>query len=212
MKLKALSLVIAAFKAFKGFVPASAILIPGASTPLFFLVATGPVSEGDLFLPLRLTGWSNQATLTGDNVIGQFYMINNSLVAEDPVNGLSSPYVYRPYVDLSTKIGRDANGAYDASQNDPNDDCSATSGPLIFIQENRPDGIITVPPKCAKFNPFSLLPNPEDPQFGAKLVYNGNSTDFYSCGKGRNIYWKANPSDEPVDCNVPVQLFTIPVV
>ncbi|EAU83659.1 hypothetical protein CC1G_05563 [Coprinopsis cinerea okayama7 len=206
----ALAIGLAALTTLKQFRSASAALIPNADTPVFYLVATDPYTENDTFMPLRLFGWTNQSTLTGIGPIAKLYFINDTLVAEDPVNGAASPYLYRPYVDFSVKPGRDDNGDYDASQDD--DDCSASSGPLIFIQENRPDGTTLDSPPCAAFGTFFLFSDRMDAQLGAKLQLNNNLTSFYSCGKDRDIYYKMDVSDEPVDCTVPVQLYTLPVV
>ncbi|KAG2008102.1 hypothetical protein CC2G_013566 [Coprinopsis cinerea AmutBmut pab1-1] len=167
--------------------PASAILVPGADTPLFYLVATDPFSENDNFLPLRISGGRNQSTLTGDGPIGQFYFMNGKLVAQDPAGGPTSPYVYSPYVDLSDKLGRNENGVYDPTLSDPNDHCISTSGPLIFVQRTRPDGSTFHPPKCANFDTFSLFSDRMGPILGAKLVMNSNWTNLYSCGKERNV-------------------------
>ncbi|EFI27088.1 hypothetical protein CC1G_15217 [Coprinopsis cinerea okayama7 len=108
--------------------------------------------------------------------------------------------------------GRNENSVYDPTLSDPNDHCISTSGPLIFVQRTRPDGSTFHPPKCANFDTFSLFSDRMGPILGAKLVMNSNWTNLYSCGKERNIYWKADSSNEPAECNVAVQLFTLPVV
>ncbi|KAJ3566654.1 hypothetical protein NP233_g6863 [Leucocoprinus birnbaumii] len=60
---------------------ASAVVVPGADTPTFYLVASSTSSPSNL-LPLRTTGGSNgYSTLTGSGPIGQFYFYQGQLVA-----------------------------------------------------------------------------------------------------------------------------------
>ncbi|RXW20961.1 hypothetical protein EST38_g4897 [Candolleomyces aberdarensis] len=170
----------------------SAALIPNADTPVFYLVGDDPV--GDTFKPLRLTGQHLTATLTGEGPIAMIYIINGTFVAEDPVKGSTSPFLYHPYVDFSIPGSSDC----------------GTSGPLMFIQDPNRDSVASNP--CAAFSNFFLFSDRMDNQLGAKLVLNSNLTSFYACGNTRDIVYKANVTNEPVDCSTPVQLYTLPVV
>ncbi|TFK19852.1 hypothetical protein FA15DRAFT_708603 [Coprinopsis marcescibilis] len=172
-----------------GFV--SAALIPNADTPVFYLVAADPYTENDTFLPLRLYGNNGQATLTGYGPIAKLYYINNTLVGEDPI-GADSPNLFHPYVDFKGDDGA----------------CGAPSGPFMFIQDSNRSSASN----CAAWGTFFLFSDRMDAQLGAKLQLNNNLTSFYSCGKNRDIYYKQDVSDAPVDCTVPVQLYTLPVV
>ncbi|KAF8328745.1 hypothetical protein F5887DRAFT_1006844 [Amanita rubescens] len=61
---------------------AGAVVVPGASTPSFYLVASTNATTGANLLPLRTTGGANgYATLTGNGPIGVFYFYQGALTA-----------------------------------------------------------------------------------------------------------------------------------
>ncbi|KAJ2929719.1 hypothetical protein H1R20_g7367, partial [Candolleomyces eurysporus] len=161
------------------------ITVPGADTPLFYLVATGPDSAGVNFLPVRLHGGSPNysSILTGNGPIGKFFLTQGVLVSLDPSGSTLYP---RPVVNSVLT----ANG------------CS-TYGTLGFVQGASSN-------KCARYSTFQIQSNPENAQLGAKLTLNWVG-GFYVCGVNKEVVYKVSPGDGPTECT-PIDLYTVPVV
>lgn len=161
------------------------VVPPGASTPLFYLVASS-ADQGSNLLPLRMSGGTSDfASLAGRGPIGQFYFFQGRLTALDPSSN-TNPSPYHPQI--STILGSTG--------------CS-TYGPLGFIQQSSSN-------KCSRFDTFQLQSNTENGQLGARLVFNFIG-GFYACGTGRDVWYKVSPEDGPSNCS-PVILHTVPVV
>ncbi|KAH9475104.1 hypothetical protein JR316_0012215 [Psilocybe cubensis] len=159
------------------------VVIPGASTPLFYFVSSSPSSPSNL-LPLRLNGGSGgYATLTGTSPIGQFYFAQGRLTALDPAG--STSLTYMPL--LGSQLGPSG--------------CS-TYGQLGFVQGASSN-------KCARYDGFQIQSNIENSQLGAQLVINYVG-GFYACGDGKDVWYKLSPGDGPSDCS-PITLYTVPV-
>lgn len=185
MKLVSIALALASI------VPAlvSAVTLPNADTPLFYLVATGPESSGVNHLPLRLRGGTNwdASLLTGDGPIGKFHFWQGRLVAPDLNNQFNG-------IDQLPYINTQQTGAGSC----------ATHGRLQITQAGGSTN------KCASWNSFWLHSNEENSQLGAKLTFNWRG-DFYVCGADKQVYYKVDAADGPQDC-VKIDLYTVPVV
>ncbi|PPQ97693.1 hypothetical protein CVT26_001876 [Gymnopilus dilepis] len=171
----------------------SSVTPPGASTPLFYLVATSsssttnlavrPVAASDVnsfsdsAKPLRLDG-----TLTGSSPVVEFYLNSQGQLALiDPTTSTN----YNALIDSAF-----------------NGDCSA-DGAIVFLQGSSSN-------KCAKRQGFQIQSDTENSQLGAQLVFNFVG-GFYACGSNQAIWYKVNAADAPSDCS-PVSLYTVPVV
>ena len=141
---------------------------------------------------MRLTGQHLVATLSGDGPIAEFYYINNTLVAQDPIGGSTSPLLYRPYIDFTLPSPSYLSGLYPVNTTTPNPGECGPSGMLKFVQDE--DGVwgsgrqrIEAENGCAQFDTFGLFSDRMDAQLGAKLIFNTNLTDFYACGSQRDV-------------------------
>lgn len=120
------------------------------------------------------------------------YYINNTLVAQDPIGGSTSPLLYHPYIDFSLPSPSYLSSLYPVNTTTPNFGECGPSGMLKFVQDE--DGIpgsgrariVAVNP-CARFDTFGLFSDRKDAQLGAKLIFNTNLTDFYACGNQRDV-------------------------
>lgn len=193
----------------------SSALIPGADSPVFYLL--GDDAFGDTFKPLRLTGQHGVATLTGEAPLALLYFINGSLVAQDPSGGSTSSHLYHPYLDFSTPSPSFLSTLYPANKTEPYPGECGPSGRLMFVQDI--DGVhgsgrkkVEKENGCAQFETFSLFSDRMDARLGAKLIFNTNLTEFYACGSLRDIVHKSDASDMPIDCDTVVHLFTLPTV
>ncbi|KAF8884658.1 hypothetical protein BD779DRAFT_1442999 [Infundibulicybe gibba] len=159
-------------------------VLPGADTPLFYLVSTSLVGAENL-LPLRTSGGSNGGSaLTGSGPIGQFYFKQGQFVAVNPDDPTQSSV-------LNTLISGRPVGA----------GCT-TAGALVFVQGSSTN-------KCARSDqPFSLHSDPENSQLGASLTLDPGS--FYACGPEQEVWYKGPVDDGPGGCN-PISLYTVPV-
>ncbi|KAH6906052.1 hypothetical protein BKA70DRAFT_451415 [Coprinopsis sp. MPI-PUGE-AT-0042] len=165
----------------------SGVRVPGADTPLFYLVATGPDSAGVNFLPVRLHGGSNYfAILTGTGPIAKFFFQSGRLVALDPTNPQGSTNAWRALINTPLT----GNG------------CS-TNGQLGTVMGSSSN-------KCAKYATFGLQSNSENSQLGARLVFDWTG-GFYICGTNKEVWYKTSSSDSPSDCT-PIELYTLTVV
>ncbi|KAF6746923.1 hypothetical protein DFP72DRAFT_921571 [Ephemerocybe angulata] len=165
----------------------SAVTIPGADTPLFYLIATGPDTAGVNFLPVRLNGGSNYfSILTGTGPIAKFYFKQGQLVAVDPVSGPSGQ-AYRALVNTQQ---------------------SGTGTCATFGQFGTVFGSSSN--KCASYSTFGLQSNSENSQLGAHIVFNWTG-GFYVCGAQKEVYYKVNPADGPAGCTQ-IELYTLPVI
>ena len=159
------------------------VTIPGADTPLFYLVATGSDAAGVNFLvrrsplisslylepvftlllhkPVRLHGGSPSynSILTGNGPVGKFFLTQGVLVSLDPSGSTLYP---RPVVNSVLT----ANG------------CS-TYGTLGFVQGASSN-------KCARYSTFQIQSNPENSQLGAKLTLDWVG-GFYVCGVNKEV-------------------------
>lgn len=160
------------------------VVLPGADTPLFYLVSTSGSSTDNL-LPLRINGGTGDfATLTGTGgPVGNLYFINGKLVVQDPAGSINT---YKPFI----------NAAVGGSG------CT-NFGPLGFVQGSTTN-------KCALFESFQIQSDAENSQLGARLVFNFEG-GFFVCGAGQDIWYKASPIDGPSDCNR-IELYTTPVI
>ncbi|KDR71543.1 hypothetical protein GALMADRAFT_102529 [Galerina marginata CBS 339.88] len=160
----------------------ASVVLPGADTPLFYLVASSSNAPSNL-LPLRLNGGAGgYATLTGTAAIGKFYFYQGRLTAQDPA-GITT---YRPLI--GSVLGSTG--------------CS-TYGSLGFVQGSSSD-------KCARYDGFQIQSNTENSQLGAMLVVNYVG-GFYACGSGQDVWYKLAAGDGPTGCS-PISLYTVPVV
>lgn len=163
----------------------SATVVPGASTPLFYLVASSTTSSANL-LPVLLSG--SLGTPSSSTPAAQFYFSGGSLLALS--SSTSSPPTFSP------------SPPYKVYYNSvPASDCT-TFGQLSFIQGSTTN-------KCAQFTGFELQSDSENSQLGAQLVVNFVG-GFYACA-GNAVYYKLNPTDGPSGCS-PVSLYTVPVI
>ena len=155
----------------------SSVVVPGASTPIFYLVAsTSSAPAANLLVrdfhllwspkfietfylqPLRLTGGANgYTTLSGSGPIGKFYFYQGKFVALDSTQS-------------STDRGNI--GAVPLSSG-----CS-TYGQLGFSPSSSD--------KCANYNTFNIQSDTENSQLGAFLVFNFVG-GFYACGSGNDV-------------------------
>ena len=154
----------------------SSVVVPGASTPLFYLVSsTSSNSAANLLVrvfcllsflifietlylqPLRSGGAGGYTTLSGSGAIGQFYFFQGKFVMLDSTQSSSA---------------RGNIGEIPASSG-----CT-TYGPLGFFGSSTD--------KCANFGTFSIQSNGENSQIGAFLVFNGVG-GFYACGNGNDV-------------------------
>ncbi|KAH9475100.1 hypothetical protein JR316_0012211 [Psilocybe cubensis] len=159
------------------------VVIPGASTPLFYFVSSSPSSPSNL-LPLRMNGGAGgYSTLTGTGPIGQFYFTQGRLTALNPAGSTSQTYM--PV--LASQLGSSG--------------CS-TYGQLGFVM-----GASAF--RCARYDGFQIQSNIENSQLGAHLVINYVG-GFYACGVGQEVWYKLSPGDGPSDCS-PITLYTVPV-
>jgi len=161
----------------------SSLTVPGASTPVFYLVASTSTDHAANLLPLRLNGGAGgYSTLTGSGPIGQFYFFQGKFVALDATES-------------STDRGNI--GAVPLSSG-----CS-TYGQLGFSGSSSD--------KCAQFNTFNIQSNSQNSQLGAFLVFNFVG-GFYACGSGQDVWYIENPANSPpgISCS-PISLYTVPV-
>jgi len=136
----------------------SSVVVPGASTPLFYLVSSSANAAFNL-LPLRLNGGTGgYSSLTGSGPIGQFYFFQGNFVALDSTE---------------SSTDRGLIGAVPESSG-----CTAY-GPLGFSSSSSD--------KCAIYNGFELQSDTENSQLGAALVFNFVG-GFYACGSGDVVY------------------------
>ncbi|KAF5319601.1 hypothetical protein D9619_008356 [Psilocybe cf. subviscida] len=164
---------------------ASALTIPGASTPAFYLVSSSTTASANL-LPLRMaTGSGNgDPTLTGTGAPAIFYFYQGQLKVYDVAGGNQNPF--RPLINtIQTGAGSCAN-----------------HGALVFVQGSSTN-------KCASYNSFQIQSNNQNSQLGAKLVFNFVG-GFFSCNNGQQVYYKINVNDGPSGC-VPIDLNTVAV-
>ncbi|KAF8326938.1 hypothetical protein F5887DRAFT_1084098 [Amanita rubescens] len=128
------------------------LVLPGADTPLFYLVSSNAHSTHFNLRPLRI-GTGNLATLTGSGPIGKFYFIQGQFLAADP-SGSSNNYT--PFISGSP-IG-----------------VGCTSfGRLEFVQGKSSN-------KCAQYQSFQIQSDTENSQLGAQLVFNFIG-GFFAC-------------------------------
>ncbi|PFH47143.1 hypothetical protein AMATHDRAFT_50519 [Amanita thiersii Skay4041] len=163
----------------------SAVVVPGADTPEFYLVASSGNSGANL-LPLRTNGGAGgYATLTGSGPIGKFYFYQGKLVAA---------------IDGSTATQRPLIGSVLGPTG-----CT-TYGSLGFTQGSSSN-------KCARYDSFYIRSNEQNSQLGAKLTFNWVG-EFYACGSAQDVWYKVNPDDGPggvSPCNR-IDLYTVPVL
>ncbi|CAA7266672.1 unnamed protein product [Cyclocybe aegerita] len=160
------------------------VVLPGADTPLFYLVASSPSASANL-LPLRIEGGTNgYSTLTGSSPIGQFYFYQGRLRAHDP-DGSTVLQYYMPF--LSSQLTSTG--------------CT-TYGGIKFIPGPSTN-------KCGRYEYFQIQSNTENSQLGAKLVFNYVG-GFYACGSGQDVWYKVDAADGPTECS-PIELYTVPV-
>ncbi|TFK61092.1 hypothetical protein BDN72DRAFT_890235 [Pluteus cervinus] len=161
------------------------VVIPGAASPVFYLVASSSASGSNL-LPLRINGGSGgYSTLAGSGPIGYFYFYQGVLTEAPP------PYPPSP----TTVTSRATLGFIPISTG-----CS-TYGQLGFSSSSSD--------KCASYSTFGISSDNENSQLGAQLVYNYVG-GFYSCGSGKDVWYKVNTGDGPSGCD-PIGLWTVPV-
>ncbi|TEB23412.1 hypothetical protein FA13DRAFT_1694415 [Coprinellus micaceus] len=161
-----------------------AIIVPGADSPSFYLIA---VSTGTSSVrPAILSSGGGYASLQGSGFPIQSYFFQGQLKAALDRSGEPS---HRPYVDT---------GFTDTGS-------CATYGRLGYLE-----GSSTSTNKCASYSSFQIQSNPENSQLGARLTFNSVG-GFYSCGAEEEIWYKVNEGDGPTSC-YPVQLYTVPVV
>ncbi|KAF8804921.1 hypothetical protein BYT27DRAFT_7225108 [Phlegmacium glaucopus] len=91
----------------------SSVVVPGADTPLFYLVSSSSTPS------INLLGSGGPATLTGSGPIGQYYFFQGRLTVLDPAG---TTYTYRPVIDAVSVSA----------------DCS-TYGSLGFVQGSSTD-------------------------------------------------------------------------
>ncbi|KAF8345117.1 hypothetical protein F5887DRAFT_1197951 [Amanita rubescens] len=161
---------------------AGAVVVPGASTPSFYLVATSNATGPNL-LPLRTSGGSGDyATLTGSGPIGVYYFYQGALTAA-PAPG--STQTQLPFI-----------GAVLATE-------CLNYGQLGFSTGGSTD-------KCAMFNTFEIQSDTENSQLGAELTFNYVG-GFYACGSGQDVWYQASPtSGPPLQC-APIALWSVPL-
>ncbi|KXN88393.1 hypothetical protein AN958_07375 [Leucoagaricus sp. SymC.cos] len=166
------------------FSTASAVTVPGADTPTFYLVSSSGNAASNL-LPLRTDGGAGgYATLTGTGPIGQFYFYQGKLVAA-PRPGSTS--TQRPLIgSVLSPTG-----------------CTAY-GSLGFAEGSSTN-------KCARYDSFYIQSDPENAQLGAKLTFNFVG-GFYACGGNQDVWYLADPNNGPggLQCQ-PIDLWTVPV-
>ncbi|KAF8884644.1 hypothetical protein BD779DRAFT_1442990 [Infundibulicybe gibba] len=162
------------------------VVIPGADTPLFYLVSSSSTASANL-LPLRTSSSTGGSTLTGSGPIGKFYFKGGQFVAVDP-NGSPEP----PNPTLRSLV----------SSTQVSTATCTTAGALVFVQGSSSN-------KCAHPAPFSIRSNQENSQLGASLALDPGS--FYACGPGLDVWYKGPVDDGPAGCN-PISLYTVPVV
>ncbi|KAJ3502687.1 hypothetical protein NLJ89_g8770 [Agrocybe chaxingu] len=125
---------------------AASVVLPGADTPLFYLVASSPVSSANL-LPLRINGSSfGYSALSGSGPIGQFYFQQGRLRGHDTAGSTALQYFMPLISSQLTSTG-----------------CT-TYGPLGFFPGPSTN-------KCARYEYFGIQSNIENSQLGAKLVW-----------------------------------------
>ncbi|EDR03468.1 GPI-anchored small secreted protein [Laccaria bicolor S238N-H82] len=120
----------------------SAIVPPGASTPLFYLVSSSSTSSANL-LPVHLDGTLSPSSSSSPPA--QFYFSQGSLYA------LSSPTSSPPYRVLLSLS--------------PISTGCTTYGGLGFVQGSSSN-------KCASYSGFQIQSNTQNSQLGAQLVVN----------------------------------------
>lgn len=157
----------------------TAIVPPGASTPLFYLVASSKNGgSGNLLVsthlnssphsltstikkPLRTNGGAGgYATLTGSGPIGQFYFSQGTLytLPQQP-NSISPQRAL-----IGSILGSTGCSNY---------------GSLGFTEGSSSN-------KCARYNTFNIQSNQENSQLGARLSFNFVG-QFYACGSGEDV-------------------------
>ncbi|KAF9007055.1 hypothetical protein BDQ17DRAFT_1351334 [Cyathus striatus] len=162
----------------------SAVVVPGADTPTFYLVAASSNPDANL-KPLRTQGGSGgYATLSGTGSIGEFYFYHGTLTGAPRVSSSSAT--------LLPLIGF----------NPMSTGCS-TYGQLGFTEGSSTN-------KCARYSPFGIQSDSENAQLGASLTFN-YAGGFYVCGSGLDVWYKVSPGDGPSGCT-PITLSTVPVV
>jgi len=160
----------------------SPLVIPGASTPVFYLVSSSSSEPANL-LPLRLTGGAGgYSTLTGSGPIGKFYFYQGYFVVSDSTPTILDRVLIgsQPYALGCTPYGQLG---------------SSTSSSDY----------------CAQYNSFEIQSDTENSQLGAFLVFNYVG-GFYACGSGQDVWYLADPTDGPsgLQCS-PINLYTVPV-
>jgi len=162
----------------------SSLVIPGASTPVFYLVATTPGSSDPAnLLPVRLSGGTGgYASLTGSGPFGQFYFYQGYFVVVGSTPTILDQVLIasQPYVSGCTPYGQ---LGYSTSDSD----------------------------YCAQYHSFEIQSDTENSQLGAFLVFNYVG-GFYACGSTLDVWYIADPTNGPsgLQCS-PINLYTVPV-
>jgi len=161
----------------------SSLVVPGASTPVFYLVASTTNDPAANLLPLRVaTATGGTSSLTGSGPIGQFYFFQGNFVLLDPTQS-------------STSRGNIGSVPL-------NSGCSPF-GPLGFFGSTSD--------KCTAFATFGIQSNSQNSQLGAFLEFNFVG-GFYACGSSQDVWYIQNPANSPpgLTCS-PISLYTVPV-